>query len=207
MFLDKRGVASSATKKRRILKNGNAGETELKMLEAVKGLDPVENNLVVFNVMLVNHERESPTGAPEVSLGLPFSEAIDMWRLGCLLLSLYINNHPYSSCEYQPTPLEYHITTGIEPKKGQGVFKTLQDLITLYPVTQGFLELTDRRAFISLIHGLLEMDPDERLTPKIALSHPFLTMVHLMEDKDSPYFADAQFIMQQLGLDNDDQES
>ena len=40
--------------------------------------------------------------APEVSLGLPISEKIDMWGLGCLLLALYLSNHPFSvDCEYQ----------------------------------------------------------------------------------------------------------
>ncbi|XP_028297878.1 homeodomain-interacting protein kinase 1-like [Gouania willdenowi] len=40
--------------------------------------------------------------APEVSIGLPFSEAIDVWALGCVLVFLYIGENLFSVfCEYQ----------------------------------------------------------------------------------------------------------
>ncbi|XP_035023342.2 homeodomain-interacting protein kinase 4-like [Hippoglossus stenolepis] len=56
-------------------------------------------NLTMYStalvILLCSHS------APEVSLGLPFSEAIDMWSLGCLLLFLYLGSDPFSSCEYQ----------------------------------------------------------------------------------------------------------
>ncbi|XP_028298526.1 homeodomain-interacting protein kinase 2-like [Gouania willdenowi] len=40
--------------------------------------------------------------APEVSIGLPVSEAIDVWALGCLLVFLYIGENLFSVfCEYQ----------------------------------------------------------------------------------------------------------
>ncbi|KAI3361988.1 hypothetical protein L3Q82_012338, partial [Scortum barcoo] len=40
--------------------------------------------------------------APEVILGLPITEAIDIWGLGCVLIFLHISNHPFSiDCQYQ----------------------------------------------------------------------------------------------------------
>ncbi|CAJ1048789.1 uncharacterized protein LOC117810015 [Xyrichtys novacula] len=42
--------------------------------------------------------------APEVSLGLPFNEAIDMWGLGCTLACLYLARHLFpANSEYQMT--------------------------------------------------------------------------------------------------------
>ncbi|CAJ1061814.1 homeodomain-interacting protein kinase 2-like [Xyrichtys novacula] len=40
--------------------------------------------------------------APEVILGLPFTEAIDMWGLGCVLSVLFLSCHLLEiGCEYQ----------------------------------------------------------------------------------------------------------
>ena len=40
--------------------------------------------------------------APEISLGLPFSEAVDVWGVGCVLVFLYLAQNPFSlKCEYQ----------------------------------------------------------------------------------------------------------
>uniref|UniRef100_A0AAQ4REP9 Protein kinase domain-containing protein n=1 Tax=Gasterosteus aculeatus aculeatus TaxID=481459 RepID=A0AAQ4REP9_GASAC len=84
-------------------------------LNALKGIGLLHSDLKVDNVMLVNHQDEPfrvklidfgvalPASevqegmivqpyvyqAPEVSLGLPISEAIDMWSLGCLLACLF----------------------------------------------------------------------------------------------------------------------
>ncbi|XP_035004001.1 homeodomain-interacting protein kinase 1-like [Hippoglossus stenolepis] len=100
----------------------------LTAFDALKSIGLVHADLKLDNVMLVNHMRKpfrvklidfglsfktsenmhgkktQPRGyrAPEVSLGLPISEKIDMWGLGCLLLALYLANHPFSvDCEYQ----------------------------------------------------------------------------------------------------------
>lgn len=40
--------------------------------------------------------------APEVTLGLPISEQVDMWGLGCALTFLHIGHHLFATnCEYQ----------------------------------------------------------------------------------------------------------
>nr|XP_019951347.1 PREDICTED: homeodomain-interacting protein kinase 1-like [Paralichthys olivaceus]XP_019951348.1 PREDICTED: homeodomain-interacting protein kinase 1-like [Paralichthys olivaceus] len=241
----------------------------LRAFRALKGIKVVHADCKLDNVMLVNHQNEpyrvklidfglsfkSPLKelgmifqpvryrAPEVTLGLPCSEAIDMWSLGCMLLFLYLGNHPFSRCEYQKmkalvhmvglpadhllragkythcyfkkdihwprpgwwitTPSEYHSSTGIEPKKKQSHIRTLDDLMTLYPTIHGTTELNDRKAFVSLIQGFLEIDPKRRLTPKLALSHSFLTMVHIINYTDSPYYKDALDKMKVLHMDNE----
>ncbi|XP_069391565.1 homeodomain-interacting protein kinase 2-like [Paralichthys olivaceus] len=180
--------------------------------------------------------------APEVSLGLPFSEAIDMWGLACVLLFLYLNAHPFPSCEYQTVkavvgllglPADHLLKAGMytdmffkedqywskpgwwlkiseefyskKNKTEKVLFKTLDDLITLYPLSEGSMELSDRRAFFSLIKGLLEIDPDRRLTPEEALLHPFLTMSHILEHA-KPYLFTSLSKMGNLGMEEDDSE-
>ena len=40
--------------------------------------------------------------APEITLGLPFSEAVDVWGVGCILVFLYLAQHLFSiQCKYQ----------------------------------------------------------------------------------------------------------
>ncbi|XP_069391566.1 homeodomain-interacting protein kinase 2 [Paralichthys olivaceus] len=181
--------------------------------------------------------------APEVSLGLPFSEAIDMWGLACVLLFLYLNAHPFPSCEYQTVkavvgllglPADHLLKAGIytniffkkdqywskpgwwlkiskevydkRNKTEKVLFKTFEDLITLYPLSEGSMELRDRRAFFSLIKGLLEIDPDRRVTPEAALSHPFLTMSHIFK-KAKPYLFTSLSKMGNLVMEEDDSQS
>ncbi|XP_047198358.1 homeodomain-interacting protein kinase 2-like [Hippoglossus stenolepis] len=241
--------------------------------DALKSIGVVHTDLKPDNVMLVDHEcepfrvklidfgmsfktsgdtygkRTQPVGyrSPEDALGLPVSEAIDMWGLGCVLLSLYLANHPFSvSCEYQgvkgfvdmlglpadhllkaglytsqffiedkhwgnpgwwlKTPSEYKQETGVEPMEWTSDIRRLDDLITLHPVLNGHRELQDRRAFVSLLNGLLQIDPKRRLTPEMGLTHPFLTMVHLMDNTRNLYSMDCLHKMEVLDLDDYDDE-
>ncbi|XP_039979341.1 homeodomain-interacting protein kinase 1-like isoform X3 [Xiphias gladius] len=100
----------------------------LMALDALKGIGVVHSDLKPDNIMLANHLSEpfriklidfgvsfsvreevfgktiQPLGyrAPEVTLGLPFSEAIDAWSLGCVLGVLYLCKHLFAiDCEYQ----------------------------------------------------------------------------------------------------------
>ncbi|XP_044060899.1 homeodomain-interacting protein kinase 1-like [Siniperca chuatsi] len=88
-------------------------------LEALKGIGIVHTDLKPDNIMLVNHQDQPfrvklidfglalPASkiyigmnvqtrayrAPEVTLGLPISEAIDMWGLGCVMAYLYFGSN------------------------------------------------------------------------------------------------------------------
>ncbi|XP_077419052.1 homeodomain-interacting protein kinase 3-like isoform X2 [Vanacampus margaritifer] len=93
----------------------------LTAFEGLKSIGVIHTDLKSDNIMLVDHGAApfrvklidfglsictvdaplsygvalQPMGnrAPEVALGLPFSEAIDMWSLGCVLSFLYLGNY------------------------------------------------------------------------------------------------------------------
>lgn len=95
--------------------------------DALKGIGILHTDVKLDNIMLVNHkdqpfkiklidfglarkvskvregEMMQPWGyqAPEVTLGLPLSEAIDMWGVGCVMAFLYFSDHLFSvNCLY-----------------------------------------------------------------------------------------------------------
>uniref|UniRef100_A0A9J7YWD9 Homeodomain interacting protein kinase 3a n=2 Tax=Cyprinus carpio TaxID=7962 RepID=A0A9J7YWD9_CYPCA len=97
--------------------------------------------------------------APEIILGLPFCEAIDMWSLGCVIAELFLGWPLY------PGALEY-------------------DQVNLMLNMEGcdqLAEKADRREFVDLLKMMLMIDADQRIAPSDALTHPFVTMQHLMD--------------------------
>ncbi|XP_039979263.1 homeodomain-interacting protein kinase 1-like [Xiphias gladius] len=246
----------------------------LMAFDALKGIGVVHANLKPDNIMLVNHPAEpfrvklvdfgvsfntseerqgmiiQPLGcrAPEVFLGLPVSEAIDMWGLGCVLGFVYLRKKLFAShCVYQSirgivdilgqpadhllsagkhthtffkanqhwdkprwwmkTPREYQIGTGIEPKRWHMRLRNLDDLITHDPRTQENIELEDQRAFVNLLKCLLNTDAEKRITPGKALTHPFVTMAHLVDEVEiSLYAKNSSKKMAVVPTDNFDED-
>ncbi|KAI9516954.1 hypothetical protein NQZ68_011431 [Dissostichus eleginoides] len=97
-------------------------------LDALKGLAILHTDIKPENIMCVNQLDQpfkvklidfglaitsskvqtglviQPVGyrSPEISLGLPFTEAIDVWGVGCILSFLYLANNLFPvECEYQ----------------------------------------------------------------------------------------------------------
>lgn len=97
-------------------------------LDSLKSMGVVHSDIKPDNIMLVNHQLQpfrvklidfglaeevsklsigraiQAIGyrAPEVFLGLPVTEAIDMWSLGCVLAYLYLGRNLYPTrCKYQ----------------------------------------------------------------------------------------------------------
>ncbi|KAF7248417.1 hypothetical protein EG68_10479 [Paragonimus skrjabini miyazakii] len=162
--------------------------------------------------------------APEILLGLPFNEAIDMWSLGCVLAELFLGwpLYPGSSeydqmryivetqglppsdllqiagkcgtffvrdlyqCEWRlKTQEEYALETGQQAKEARKYFFTSLDQIcevSGLPTSDDpdyEFDRDDRQQFASLLALMLKMRPCERVVPDSALSHRFITMVHL----------------------------
>ncbi|KAG7521482.1 homeodomain-interacting protein kinase 2-like [Solea senegalensis] len=97
-------------------------------LSALKSVRVVHTDIKPDNIMLINHEQlpfkvklidfglahstsDMSIGskhqatlyrAPEVLLGLPLHEGVDMWSLGCVAAFLYLGKHLYPSrCEHE----------------------------------------------------------------------------------------------------------
>uniref|UniRef100_A0A3Q3MLF6 Protein kinase domain-containing protein n=1 Tax=Mastacembelus armatus TaxID=205130 RepID=A0A3Q3MLF6_9TELE len=95
--------------------------------EALKGLGIMHLDMKPDNVMLVNHKDQPfriklidfglahPVGAletgtvmqvlayraPEIMLGLPLSEAVDIWGVGCIMAYMYFGDHLFPfECKY-----------------------------------------------------------------------------------------------------------
>uniref|UniRef100_A0A3P8WC81 Protein kinase domain-containing protein n=1 Tax=Cynoglossus semilaevis TaxID=244447 RepID=A0A3P8WC81_CYNSE len=104
--------------------------------------------------------------APEVSLGIPVNEAIDMWALGCVVAFMYISEDLYTgSCELG---------------KMEEVVCTLQST-SKTPVHQPVRDVTAKQ-FTSLDDILLHIDPSKRIKPREALKHPFMTWKRFPSD-------------------------
>lgn len=108
-------------------------------LNALKSIGIIHTDIKPDNVMLVDQQSQpfkvklidfglalqrsqlylgqniQPLGyrAPEVILGLPIDESMDMWSLGCLLAFLYLRQHLYS------IQSEYETIKGIVQMQGQ----------------------------------------------------------------------------------------
>ncbi|XP_059180221.1 homeodomain-interacting protein kinase 2-like [Centropristis striata] len=125
-------------------------------LNNLKTVGVIHADLKLENVMLVNHAQEPfrvklidfglackvsaarpgahiqtrPYRSPEIILGLPFTEAIDMWSLGCLAASLYTGTLMY------PGLNEYDMMRYIVETQGQPP----DNLLDLAPKTACFFK-------------------------------------------------------------------
>uniref|UniRef100_A0A8C7ZG09 Protein kinase domain-containing protein n=1 Tax=Oryzias sinensis TaxID=183150 RepID=A0A8C7ZG09_9TELE len=97
-----------------------------------------------------------PYRAPEVILGLPLDESVDMWALGVSLATVYSGNYPF--------PYYY-------------------DYETIRAMQFDMYDDDDHKAFIDLLKRMLVVNPQHRITPSQALEHNFITMKHLTGKK------------------------
>uniref|UniRef100_A0A3P8W1R7 Protein kinase domain-containing protein n=1 Tax=Cynoglossus semilaevis TaxID=244447 RepID=A0A3P8W1R7_CYNSE len=185
-------------------------------LNALKSIKMVHRDIKIDNIMLVNHQlhpfkvklidfglachvSELNRGdifynlegrAPEISLGLPLNEAVDMWALGCLVASMYIAKFIYSgACELgkmgaivqlHGQPDEQLLNTGMYTKR---YFHRESPSIAMTRL--GTAGNEDTRAFVDLLKRMLQVDPGKRIAPSEALRHPFITMKYFPSDFSS----------------------
>ncbi|XP_077599718.1 homeodomain-interacting protein kinase 3a [Stigmatopora nigra] len=180
--------------------------------------------------------------APEIILGLPFCEAIDMWSLGCVIAELFLGWPLYpGALEYdqiryisqtQGLPAEHLLNKGtkttrffckgtesaypswrlktteeheketrLKSKEARKyIFSSLEDIANVNFVLSADnsdmqAEKTDRREFLSLLKSMLLIDAEDRTVPSNVLSHPFLTMTHLLDHPHSNHVQSSFRIM------------
>uniref|UniRef100_A0A3B3ZKN0 Protein kinase domain-containing protein n=1 Tax=Periophthalmus magnuspinnatus TaxID=409849 RepID=A0A3B3ZKN0_9GOBI len=163
-------------------------------LQGLQDIAVIHADIKPDNIMLVNH-REQPfkvklidfgvakrsdqvypgqmmqpisVRAPEVRLGLPLWEAVDMWSLACCLLFFC-----YETAE------EFF---------GYSDFDNMTKLANFIGTPSN-----DRDAFHDLLSKMLEINAEKRITPAQALLHPFITMDHL--PKGDNYTKEAHELM------------
>uniref|UniRef100_A0A672FTT4 non-specific serine/threonine protein kinase n=1 Tax=Salarias fasciatus TaxID=181472 RepID=A0A672FTT4_SALFA len=180
--------------------------------------------------------------APEIILGLPFCEAIDMWSLGCVIAELFLgwplypgaleydqiryisqtqglpgehllnagtkttrffckeSDSPYAAWRLKSTD-EHETETGMKSKEARKyIFSCLDDIahVNLMMNLEGsdlVAEKADRREFVGLLKKMLLIDAEERIAPAEALSHPFVTMQHLLDFPHSNHVKSCFHIM------------
>ncbi|GAB5568832.1 homeodomain-interacting protein kinase 2 isoform X5 [Prionailurus iriomotensis] len=137
--------------------------------------------------------------APEIILGLPFCEAIDMWSLGCVIAELFLGWPLYpGASEYdqiryisqtQGLPAEYLLSAGTKTTRffnrdtdsPYPLWRLKVNMTTDLEGSDMLVEKADRREFIDLLKKMLTIDADKRITPIETLNHPFVTMTHLLD--------------------------
>uniref|UniRef100_A0A3P9IE50 Protein kinase domain-containing protein n=1 Tax=Oryzias latipes TaxID=8090 RepID=A0A3P9IE50_ORYLA len=135
--------------------------------------------LIDFGVAVETNElpigaeiQATPFRAPEVILGLPLNESIDMWALGMVLACVYCGNYPF--------PDDYD-------------YETIRAMV-LYTQFDMYND-DDHKAFIDLLKRMLEVNPQRRITPSQALEHDFITMKHLAGKGKAAYAAGCKGVM------------
>jgi dual specificity tyrosine-phosphorylation-regulated kinase 1 len=183
--------------------------------------------------------------SPEVMLGLPYSVAIDMWSLGCILVEMHTGEPLFSGSDqfdqmqkivkilgmlpdsmldrasdqvkYQFFERRFSMTMGIDtwylrqtkpsksdvssassgaraaesPSAAEGKdlilpsadpMSSLSDVITAgsrnkkknYPPGEAYNSARNYELFVDLVFKMLAYRPEERITPREALQHPFI---------------------------------
>ncbi|XP_055009181.1 homeodomain-interacting protein kinase 2-like [Boleophthalmus pectinirostris] len=233
-------------------------------LDALKGLGIVHTDIKPDNIMFSDLEEHplkvklidfgearkvsqvqlgatlQPCGsrAPEVTLGLPYTEAIDVWGVGCILAFLYLAENLFPvTCEYQAVkrlvtllgmPPDHLLEAGLysnnfftqvqssnsaawrllTAEEYAAKYKTTTeeehsyfevpsclDGLVCNPPENSTAKVEDRKAFLDLLKGLLNMFGDQRLTPSQALQHNYITMGHLQKAELQGYFMISEELM------------
>uniref|UniRef100_A0A3B3H337 Protein kinase domain-containing protein n=1 Tax=Oryzias latipes TaxID=8090 RepID=A0A3B3H337_ORYLA len=112
--------------------------------------------------------------APEVILGLPLDQSVDLWTVGYILFVLYTGSfiHGWDDVWKLDTPQQQ------SKKKG----RLVEDNIPFWSCDQLIHSCLDKtkikevQQFVDLLKRMLMVDPSKRISPSEALQHPFFTM-------------------------------
>uniref|UniRef100_A0A3P8VUY0 Protein kinase domain-containing protein n=1 Tax=Cynoglossus semilaevis TaxID=244447 RepID=A0A3P8VUY0_CYNSE len=173
-----------------ILKNIGLAHVDIKpnnIMFLDRKLHPMKVKLIDFGLaipvteMIIGSKIQNPNyRAPEVMLGLHLCEAVDMWSLGCTMAYMYLRTDIYSrvACEHQIMRETVHMLGNPEDHLDTCVC-ILDQIVLTRPHT---VEFEDTQAFLSLLKQMLQIDPEKRITPNEALTHPFITMKQFPSD-------------------------
>uniref|UniRef100_A0A8C6SXS0 Protein kinase domain-containing protein n=1 Tax=Neogobius melanostomus TaxID=47308 RepID=A0A8C6SXS0_9GOBI len=146
---------------------------------------PFRVKLIDFGVAIPKERAQvgkimQPLGyrAPEVTLGLPLTEAVDMWSLGCCLLEWYLSAIPFPC--YSPYDHIYMITHLLGVPDGGLIEQAMYgndyfvqegsewrlkgDVIQNCHQNRSGPDIEDR-TFLDLLQKMFHVDPDKRITP------------------------------------------
>ncbi|KAL1781506.1 serine serine/threonine-protein kinase ULK4 isoform X1 [Sigmodon hispidus] len=116
-----------------------------------------------------NRVRGSPIyAAPEIVKGTDFSVSSDLWSLGCLLYEMFTGRPPF----FSETVSE--------------LFEKILYDDPLPPVPKDSSFPKASSDFINLLDGLLQKDPQKRMSWEVVLQHPFWKDALRKEDSDLP---------------------
>uniref|UniRef100_A0A8D2ZK27 non-specific serine/threonine protein kinase n=1 Tax=Scophthalmus maximus TaxID=52904 RepID=A0A8D2ZK27_SCOMX len=107
---------------------------------------------------------------------------------------------PYAAWRLKSTD-EHETETGMKSKEARKyIFSCLDDIahVNLVMNLEGsdlLAEKADRREFVGLLKKMLLIDAEERIAPTEALSHPFVTMQHLLDFPHSNHVKSCFHIM------------
>eukprot|EP00930_Biecheleria_cincta_P040488 TRINITY_DN27739_c0_g2_i2.p1 TRINITY_DN27739_c0_g2~~TRINITY_DN27739_c0_g2_i2.p1 ORF type:complete len:762 (-),score=146.64 TRINITY_DN27739_c0_g2_i2:179-2464(-) len=138
--------------------------------------------------------------APEVMLGLPYDQKIDLWSMGCIIAELWtgyvlfqndsvqsllarilgiIGEFPYHLMTRGKYVPQYFTQDGqlYQEIEGPPCTERGRRLHLLVPKKTSLWQRmrTDNKEFLDFLEQLLQLDPNKRPTATEALRHPFLT--------------------------------
>uniref|UniRef100_A0A8D0KTR8 Protein kinase domain-containing protein n=1 Tax=Strix occidentalis caurina TaxID=311401 RepID=A0A8D0KTR8_STROC len=134
--------------------------------------------------------------APEILLGLPFCEKVDVWSLGCVMAELHLGwplypgINEYDQVRYICSTLGAPGEEMVKPvERRRYVFSSLDQL-------EALAEHCDLRGMVALLKTMLTWDSQERITPSAALEHPFISL----QQVKSSFEATQYYQLWDLGL-------
>uniref|UniRef100_A0A8C6UAY8 Protein kinase domain-containing protein n=1 Tax=Neogobius melanostomus TaxID=47308 RepID=A0A8C6UAY8_9GOBI len=116
--------------------------------------------------------------SPEMMLGLPLTQATDVWSLGCVLAYLMLGR-PLFSTDSECNALK-SILKIAEPPSNDLLDKSMY-AAEFYKKVVRITDLfnrhvrEDRDKCVALLKKMLQFNPEDRITPEEILQHPFIT--------------------------------
>eukprot|EP00826_Nyctotherus_ovalis_P029932 TRINITY_DN2374_c0_g1_i14.p1 TRINITY_DN2374_c0_g1~~TRINITY_DN2374_c0_g1_i14.p1 ORF type:complete len:506 (+),score=78.76 TRINITY_DN2374_c0_g1_i14:140-1657(+) len=164
----------------------------------VKQKNKAEVKLIDFGSSCFAHERVYTYiqsrfyRAPEVMLALAYTDAIDMWSLGCILAEMF-TGFPLFPGESEPEQMALIMEVNGLPPRSLLARATRKEVFfdeDGFPLPEiclrergrapgtrtlsSYLNCADRD-FTDFIAACLQWDPNKRITPEDALKHPWIT--------------------------------